>query len=657
LDIDRKPYYFIVTLWGEKYREYFLRLGLASMLAPGNAPSLSCGRENARLLICTTPADWQEMQDDPTFQRAREHLAIEFLELRMPVPEFLRSGFAERRRARHQVVPVTEQDWCEISVTPSELLAPQAFRELKTLAAIINQPLAPSAEYTTRIRFMTWGHKLAAERAFQEKARVVFLGSDMIFADGAFGELERCVARGRKVVLIATLRFAQEPCLDLLRKKNLIAPGQPLAIAPRDLVSLVFPHLHIETICFEFDSAKFSDPATSALWRVPGDDGIVIYNLNYYPILIDFSEATSHEFDPGVTIDGHYIDRNFNHPEDVEVVNDSDRLLYVSFTPQSEYYYSVRNHWLKQIPCISRSYKTYLIRKTLYGWVANNTKRRTYRVPVTFHSKPLTAIWERLVDRTLPIAEQATTAPSRTDRVFAALEGCSVNALTEELHRLRGVYCLRVRNYLIRRGEAHKAAGRNKRAVVNYLAALRFTPYEPMIFSLLFLARMADRDFLGALRDVNVALALAPRDFNLVIQHAEVAQFLGLWEMALADYQAVHSAMPDRADIAAREAGLYAAWGDSLIKDGLPEEALQRYAIGLKRQPGDVNLLSRRVNVKMTLRDYKGALADADEACALAPQDRNLATQRSGVMQVLEAQIAASSLDANTPKLLYSSDK
>ena len=383
-------YYLVVTLWGAEFRGYFLDLCLASLLAPGNAPALRSGGDDARLLICTTRADWDEIQKDPTFQRATEFLAPEFLELRMPVPAYLRPPLAERRRRLGLPVPTSEADWAAIGIQPSEVLDRAAFGELESIAAAVYAPLPPHAEYDLRIMFMTWGHKLGADRAFRERCNIVFLGADMMFADGAFRELKRRVDQGQKVVLVVTLRFDQERCLEVLRQADLLAPGKPISIAPRDLVAMVFPYMHIETACFEFNSPWFCDRATSSLWRIPGDDGVVIYNLNYFPALINLPDVHAHDMVAHVTIDGHYVDRNFDFNTDLHVIDNSDRFLYISFTKQSQYYDPVRRSWLKSTPLLSRYYKIFLLRRTLNGAMGNAAKRHTYPTPVIIHSKPLT---------------------------------------------------------------------------------------------------------------------------------------------------------------------------------------------------------------------------------------------------------------------------
>ena len=59
--LDR-PFYFIVVLWGERFRKYFLDFCLASALSPGNIPALLASRRS-KFLIATRPEDWAAMRE------------------------------------------------------------------------------------------------------------------------------------------------------------------------------------------------------------------------------------------------------------------------------------------------------------------------------------------------------------------------------------------------------------------------------------------------------------------------------------------------------------------------------------------------------------------------------------------------------------------
>ena len=63
-----RPFYFLLSLWGEKYRNYFVDRCLPTLLAPGNFPVLRAA-DGHRLLIATTRSDWEAMEAFRSWQR------------------------------------------------------------------------------------------------------------------------------------------------------------------------------------------------------------------------------------------------------------------------------------------------------------------------------------------------------------------------------------------------------------------------------------------------------------------------------------------------------------------------------------------------------------------------------------------------------------
>jgi tetratricopeptide (TPR) repeat protein len=250
--------------------------------------------------------------------------------------------------------------------------------------------------------------------------------------------------------------------------------------------------------------------------------------------------------------------------------------------------------------------------------MGNATKRHTYPIPVIFHSRPVTSACQKLISRTRPIAEQAVAPAGKMDYLFWTLS--------------------RITEFLIDHGEAQIRSGRYRLALACYSLALKLTPDDVETWSRSFMVRMARRDFSRALKDICVALSLSPRDLNLVVQHAEVSQALEMWTAAVADYDALLRARPDRADLRAKQAGMYAAWGDCLIRDARPDLALECYATALQITPDNISILARRANVKIGLGDCSGALSDVDKALTLVPEEANLIAQRVVLMDALEQQ-------------------
>ena len=407
-----KPFLLIVAFWGEDFRRHFLQLCLASLLSPGNIPSLS-GKRLCRVVMCTTRQDWAAIQAEPIFFTLQQYAEAVFLELRSIPPDFLKPMVREwnHRKTTVQAEPFQEDD---LSVSPLDAATPEAFATLQGIGRELGLELTSHHEYAMRIFFMSAGHKAAAALAHQEKAFGVFLAPDMVLSDGSLTHLHRLALSGTKVVMVPACRFSLEDSLQKFQVNGFLKPDQPLVLPPRKLVEMVFACPHPETACFEFDSPVFSNPATSAMWKVAGDDGGLLHSFFWAPLLVSYHEMNIHHldyFDKGGTTDGKYIAMHFHPNRDVTPITDSDEVFLASFTPRGEYSYRVKAGILKRIPGIGRLYKISLIRRTLYGPMGDLIKRNLYAYPVRIHSQDLSPAWNTVESLAAGIVERALKPP------------------------------------------------------------------------------------------------------------------------------------------------------------------------------------------------------------------------------------------------------
>ena len=259
----------------------------------------------------------------------------------------------------------------------------------------------------------------------------------------------------------------------------------------------------------------------------------------------------------------------------------------------------------------------------------------------------MTAACRNLISRTLPIAHagdgaagQEGSSPSGAGAASVRSRRRSFAGGKEEISRLSLTAWprRRIARILINRGERQTKSGQYRRGWACFWLALKFTPSDVGTWSRSFMARMAIGDFRGALRDIDVALALSPHDLNLVVQHAEAAEALEMWAAAVADYEVVMRARAGRADMRAKQAGMYAAWGDGLARAGQLDRRSSAMPRRCKSSPNDIAVLARCVNVKIELGDGAGALADIDRALALAPHEANLLAQRISLVEAMKLQ-------------------
>ncbi len=356
---DLRPLYFTVVFWGDTHRRHFTDLLLASLLAPRNVPALD-PRRGSKVLIATTRADWDALQEHPLFTRLR--------------------GYVE---------PV----WCRLD------------------------PPQPSE---SAMQVMSRGQALMAIRSFEDRAYGMYLAPDTIFSDGSIAALERMAASGKKIVLAAAIRFQYECAIPELERQGFLRPGRPTVIGARDLMRILLHHLHSETRRYEYESPWLAESPISPYWQVPEGDGLLIHSFSWAPLLVDYGALAHHDtktFEKW-TLDGDYIYRNFPDPADIHVITDSDEVAYVSFTKESELHFELQPYLAKKPRWIQTWYKDRLIRRLKDSWVMDPLKRRIFPTPVYFHASEITDVWAQTRRKAGRVIARAYEPPSRRDRLI-----------------------------------------------------------------------------------------------------------------------------------------------------------------------------------------------------------------------------------------------
>jgi hypothetical protein len=329
-----QPFFFLITFWGKTYRDYFLDICLASLLAEGNIPALNKQRRS-RILICTTDDDRRAIDQHPLMMRAREFVQVEFIEIPFPEPGL------------------------------GKMLA------------------------------MSKGHMLLSQAAFEAKAYGVFLTPDLMLSDGSCIALERLADAGRKVVLTVAIRFAYETLWPQLGEAGFVVPGEPLAVPPRKLMAMALQCLHTETLRYDFDSPWFADVPVSVYWRVPDKSGILIHSFSWAPLLVDYAHLAGHDTETfrDWTLDGDYIYRNFPDPRDIYVVTDSDEISLVSFTREADLHFELIPRIVRGPKKWQTFLKLDLLSALARGPIMDPLKRAIFPIPVRLHSADLTLQW------------------------------------------------------------------------------------------------------------------------------------------------------------------------------------------------------------------------------------------------------------------------
>jgi hypothetical protein len=342
-----RPFYFNVVLWGRRFREYFLDYCLPSLLSPGNIPSLKNKRES-KFLICTTFHDWNEMCQSSIFRRLEEQIQPEFFEI--PYPQ----------------------------------------------------------EGVTGCQHMGIGHKLATRKAYMDRAYFVALTPDLVISEGSIERIQNLAVQGYNMVLVAALRFAEEPFLGELEKRGFWNPhgrpsenGEPLILSGRELTSMAMKSFHSETENYNWDNPYSSILLPLSIWRVNGDEGMILHSFSWAPFLLDYSIITKHDdsaFNEW-TFDGDYVYNNFAKTSRIYVVQDSDEVMMVSWAPLGSNPLKTVPHWLYRHGMIRDYFKRWFLTLTYHADIMDPLKRKIFPLAVKWHSGEIGPVYREAEKR------------------------------------------------------------------------------------------------------------------------------------------------------------------------------------------------------------------------------------------------------------------
>ncbi|HEX6625669.1 MAG TPA: tetratricopeptide repeat protein [Pyrinomonadaceae bacterium] len=141
--------------------------------------------------------------------------------------------------------------------------------------------------------------------------------------------------------------------------------------------------------------------------------------------------------------------------------------------------------------------------------------------------------------------------------------------------------------------------------------------------------RLRQKDYAGALADLDRAVALRPdhaesyfqRSFaqdGMARQEKDIAKYGDFRKAARADIDKAVALAPDRAMFYKRRA---AYWLTFAVEDEEKDKIIEDLTKAISLDPRDAELLFLRASTLMLKDDFAGALADKDRAIALAPSN------------------------------------
>jgi hypothetical protein len=374
--LDR-PFYFILVLWGARFRNYFLDLCLPTLLSPRNLPSLTT-RGRSKFLFCTRPDDWAAISASPIFQLLERCVEPVYIEI---------------------------------------------------------PPCPPGVSGCVH---MGIGHRRGCELAYEAKAYPFVLTPDSIFSDGTIARLQELALAGVQLALVPALRFAEEPLFDELWQAGIAPLGragraEPIAISNRDLARMALASMHSETRTYEWDAPYFHHMPSAAWWRVPGEDGIVVHCLSWAPLLFDFTAVPEHDttvFDDW-TFDGDYIFRNLGNIRRIHLVLDSDEMFMASWAPLSDRPHDLTPQRLLQVPFLGSLLKKQRFNAWFYGGVFDPLKQGIFFSAARWHARPLNRAWSEVEQRALATLATCVAPPKDAAITNLPIEASGMQAAAD----------------------------------------------------------------------------------------------------------------------------------------------------------------------------------------------------------------------------------
>lgn len=382
-----RPIYFAVVVWGEHFTNFLLQFCIPALLSPNNIPALR-NRGN-RFLIATTDEDWKRIEGHPIVSVLRQYAE----------PVFIR--------------------------------------------------IPPPPEGVSMHLHMGIGHKLATQMAFEHRAYAVVLTPDLIVSDGGVALAQKHAVEGAHLVLTPALRFGEEPLFEHLAQLGVASidsrlgdEGRALVVTGRQLAWAGIRSFHSETLTYEWDAPYFSTPPFACWWRVPGEDGVILHSLSWFPLIVDYEAVAQHDSSmmDNWTIDGDYLHRNFGLGSKMHVVEDSDEVMLVSWAPLAERAYPLAPNPQFQRRFVGEWLKGLRFHEGLCDPQFDSLKRSLFARPVYWHGGDINEPrWRAVESRAARVLEKYVgtmigDAALRNERLASA--GKALPTMTLRIARL-----------------------------------------------------------------------------------------------------------------------------------------------------------------------------------------------------------------------------
>jgi hypothetical protein len=364
-----QPLYLVCVFWGVKYREFFLRYCLPSLLAPGNLPLLQ-SRPGSKLIIATSQDDWAAIDQLPMLREVRSSVEVVLIDIGYP----------------------------------------------ETKASLQIQ------------MHMTKGHKMAGRLMMADGAYGSFLAPDLILTDGTIRRVLELIDSGKKAIFAPALRFQAEATTAILGRRALLNPGMPLVLPPSLAGEIALACLHSELLRFEWTAPHFCDYPISIFRRVGNSGDMVVQTCSWAIVAASYAEVSEYRDDylDEETVDCHYIYRTFFtrlRKDQIHMVQDSDEMVFFSLTSESDLtFFPLQERPINRVPLFGEAARLGDLRRFIRSDVLDEFRRWAYSLPCHFHAGSIGGEAISVAQQTKDTIRRATAPMGLRERVLARVE-------------------------------------------------------------------------------------------------------------------------------------------------------------------------------------------------------------------------------------------
>jgi len=323
---------FAVTVWGQKYIDTFLTYSLPSLMSGNNIPSLVANDE-FEFLIRTSEENVEYILGSGAIEILKKYIKVDIKGFE---PFLFKGGETEDRYWRMSSL----------------------HREIISYCAQIN-------------------------------AGIVFLPSDVIWADGTICNMQKIIEEKKpRVIVMCTLRSQEIKIKNYLDSNFLLNSeiNKIITISSRELVRIALDNPHEITKSRFIDSSRFTTVPAHIYWRL-GNEGLLARGAHLHPLYVHPQHYT---LDFRTTYDADFLSMAVPNPEDYHVCDDSDILFFSDLTAAGDL-----SGILKK-PAVADE-------KRIASWIAKHTgpAHRTFlNTPIWIHTGIDKTVWAEQLEET-----------------------------------------------------------------------------------------------------------------------------------------------------------------------------------------------------------------------------------------------------------------